>query len=379
MQKYNNIIAVSSLGYPEIRNISSLPFKNYKVVKVQNLYKILSVIFFKIFNKTHSYFWNSFTDFGVEKVDLVHLFNGICWGITPWVSTFETTLPRWGDVSKKTLKKGIYRIADDRCLAIIALSNCTKNIQLSFINENHPELFDVINRKLHVIHPPQKCFFNSYDEKQLPTEEIHFLFLGNQFFSKGGREVVKTLKKIRKNHTLRLTIISNFSKDDYATNSKESDVLEVKQDLKKNKDWITVKTNISNKDVIDLLRVSHVSLMPTYADTYGYFVLESKASGCPTVTTDIRSLPEINNNESGWIIKVPKNKFGNGLLNTVSERRTFSEILEVELVKVLTQIVQSPQIIRIKGDRAIQEIIQNHDPETIANEIESKIYSKVKT
>ena len=74
----------------------------------------------------------------------------------------------------------------------------------------------------------------------------------NDFFSKGGREVVKTLKKIRKNHSLRLTIISNFSKDDYATNSKESEVFEVKQDLKKNKDWITVKTNISNKEVIDI-------------------------------------------------------------------------------------------------------------------------------
>ena len=175
-----------------------------------------------------------------------------------------------------------------------------------------------------------------------------------------------------------MTIISNFSTDDYATNSKESEVFEVKQDLKKNKDWITVKTNISNKEVIDLLRVSHVSLMPTYADTYGYFVLESKASGCPIVTTDIRSLPEINNNESGWIIKVPKTKYGNGLLNTVSEKRRFSEIIEVELVKILTQIVQTPQIIRIKGDRAIQEIIQNHNPETIANEIESNIYSKVK-
>jgi hypothetical protein len=89
-------------------------------------------------------------------------------------------------------------------------------------------------------------------------------------------------------------------------------------------------------------------------------------------------LPEINNNESGWIIKVPKTKYGNGLLNTVSEKRRFSEIIEVELVKILTQIVQTPQIIRIKGDRAIQEIIQNHNPETIANEIESNIYSKVK-
>ena len=379
MQEDKKIVAVSTLGYPEIRNIASLPYLKHKVVKVQNFYKIPAVIFFKLFNKTNSYLWNSFSDFGIKKTEIVHLFNGICFGNTPWVSTFETALPRWGDVSKKKLKKGLERIADEKCLAIIAISHCTKNIQLSFVKENCPELLDVINSKIHVIHPPQKSLINSYDDKQLPINEIHFLFLGNQFFSKGGREVVRTLQKIKKQFNIRLTIISNFSIDAYASKTTESDVSKVKKEIKKNKDWITVETNISNEDVLNLLNRSHVSLMPTYADTYGYFVLESKAAGCPIVTTDIRALPEINNNESGWVIKVPKNKFGNGILKTDSDRRRFSEIIEVELEKIIIEIVESPKIIRKKGEKAIQYIINNHNPEKISYEIESNIYSKIKS
>ncbi len=38
---------------------------------------------------------NQFFDYGNLDVDLVHLFNGISYGRTPWVTSFETAVPRF--------------------------------------------------------------------------------------------------------------------------------------------------------------------------------------------------------------------------------------------------------------------------------------------
>ena len=50
-----------------------------------------------------------------------------------------------------------------------------------------------------------------------------------------------------------------------------------------------------NSEVMNILKNTHVGLLPTYADTYGYSVLEAQSFGCPVITTNIRAMPEINN------------------------------------------------------------------------------------
>jgi len=49
-----------------------------------------------------------------------------------------------------------------------------------------------------------------------------------------------------------------------------------------------------------------LALLPTCAETHGDVVLEAQANGCPVITTDIRTLPEINPSEIGYLIEVPK-------------------------------------------------------------------------
>lgn len=56
------------------------------------------------------------------------------------------------------------------------------------------------------------------------------------------------------------------------------------------------------------MKKSDVGLLPTWADTYGYSVLEFQACGCPVISSNTRGLPEINNNEAGWIINMPLTK-----------------------------------------------------------------------
>ncbi len=50
------------------------------------------------------------------------------------------------------------------------------------------------------------------------------------------------------------------------------------------------------------MRTADIGMLPSYADTYGFSVLEAQA-GNAVITTDIRALPEVNNPAVGWLIK----------------------------------------------------------------------------
>ncbi|MET0247260.1 MAG: glycosyltransferase [Sphingomonas sp.] len=115
--------------------------------------------------------------------------------------------------------------------------------------------------------------------------------------------------------------------------------------------------------MLDLMRSSHVGLLPTWADTYGYSVLEAQAAGCPVITTDIRALPEINDDRQGWMIPVPRDDRGNGLLATAEARRRFSEVLEAGLEQAVDTILADPASIATKGALALRRIATLHSPQ----------------
>ncbi len=87
-----------------------------------------------------------------------------------------------------------------------------------------------------------------------------------------------------------------------------------------NREWINYFPQLPNSEVLDMMKKAHIGLLPTYADTYGYSVLEFQAAGCPVVTTNVRSLPEINDNDKGWLIEVPKNRMGEAIYSTDTDR-----------------------------------------------------------
>ena len=113
-----------------------------------------------------------------------------------------------------------------------------------------------------------------------------------------------------------------------------------------------------------------MALLPTYADTYGYFVLEAQSCGCPVITTDISALSEINNIDCGWVIPVPKDSFGNGVLNTEYERAEFSNCIYRGLEKYVLQVLDNPSLIKGKAMAAIERIRKQHDPLQHAEETE---------
>ena len=141
-----------------------------------------------------------------------------------------------------------------------------------------------------------------------------------------------------------------------------------------NKDWVKYFPSLSNTHVLELIKQAHVALLPTWMDTYGYSVLECQSGGCPVVTTNLRALTEINNDELGWVIPVPTNRLKHPVYSTLEDFDNFKTIVESGLETVLEDIFKNKYKIKEKGIKCIENISLKHNPFHYANSL-NKIYN----
>nr|WP_199316592.1 glycosyltransferase family 4 protein [Chroococcidiopsis sp. [FACHB-1243]] len=370
-------------AYPEKRNIIDIvPDTKYKKVRDFFLMKqriasqLNQLANREIFSIIDSY--NQFYDFDLNRVSLLHFFNTISYGSTPWITTFETFLPRLNCLlscpsdrdleldfsalkTEAKIHKAFQAISRDACRQIIAMSDCNANMQRRLLKE-FSEYQESIESKLIVMNPPQRVFVSKYADKNLSLDEtIKFIFVGSSFFRKGGQEIIQTLKalKDRYKYNLELTVISSLNIDNYATKETLADVEQVKHLLQQS-DWINYFPQLPNHEVIELMKKAHIGLLPTYADTYGYSVLEFQAAGCPVITTNVRALAEINNNHVGWTIEVPKNSLGEAIYTTKEDRDTISKLIREGIEQAVHEIFANRAIILEKSQNSISRIIEHH-------------------
>lgn len=362
--------------YPEKRNIIGklrsadyIKIKSYKSIIINGLNRFSP---FKLLQKDFY-----FNDFGISKVDVMHLFNYISYSNTPWVVTFETVLPRSiiansilhasvNDIhvykKDKNLRESLKRLAHKSCKQIIALSECNLNMQIQLL-KHFPEFETRIVKKLTCIHPPQKIFVKTWENKQVSlNNEICFMFVGGQFFGKGGREILTVFQELKraKDYNFKLIIVSSLTTDTYTSNTSNKNVDEAMDIINQNNDWIEYYKYLPNNKVLDLMKHTHVGMLPTYADTYGYSVLEFQASGCPVISTDVRALPEINNDEVGWLIPVKKHSTGEGFYASNAERREMNKAIKDGLENILIEILENKRIIKVKGVKALERVKNEH-------------------
>lgn len=318
-------------------------------------------------------------------VQLLHLFNQVSTGHLPWVTSFETTVPRLqallhnhhgehpsyaaADMPPavlRSVRSSLALLASRSCKALLALSDCSALIEQALTTQ-FPQWHEALLKKTVVLPPPQAKLIDSMADKPRRSPRINFLFVGASFFRKGGVEMVETFAQLvrDRNYPIHLTVVSNLEIDNYATHETSADQTRMRSFIDANQDWLTYHPRLDNDAVLQLMRNSDVGLLPTYADTYGFVVLEFQAAGCPVITTDVRALPEINDEQRGWLIRVPKNNLGEAIYTTVVDRRRISIAIRTGLRAHVEQIVANPKLIAQKGARALQYIADQHDPTRI--------------
>ena len=374
-------------SYPNRRNIIDI-VDNAEYKEVCNLFSILTAVTNHMTKRdlvSTDDLMNQFKDFNLNRVSLLHFFNTISYDRTPWITTFETVLPRFGYKfschhgrnpsfaslkKKKKVQKALAALSSNSCKRIIAMSNCNFNMQRDLLT-HFPEYCESIESKLIVMHPPQRALVSDYSDKHRGIDgKIIFIFVGASFFRKGGMEIIETLGKLKQqyDYEFTLTIVSSLTIDNYATKESHIDVQRAKHFIQQNSDWIDYFPRLpTNQQVLELMKKSHVGLLPTYADTYGYSVLEFQATGCPVITTNIRALPEINNNNKGWIIDVPKNRLGEAIYSTQEDRKIISDLIREGLERIIHEIFSDRKIILAKSKNAIVGIKEKHSIEDYAS------------
>lgn len=308
------------------------------------------------------------------EVDLIHTFNMVCKTDRAWIASFETAMPRvWPKTERE--EKYYLQLAEymkrPNCKSLYAFCKNAYNIQRHSLRSYLPaDDVELLMAKTKVLHPPQEILITKEEfVKKHERKEIHFIFVGSAFFIKGGRELIRALSKFENCYDFTLTLISSLLCNDYFTNTSNEEAAAWKEIIQE-KQWIDYYESIPNDKVLEKCKEATIGLLPSFADTYGYAVLEMQASGCPVVTTNVRALSEINNENCGWVCQMPIDDLG---YCAEQDKSLLSEILEKELEKCFQDIFEHPDMIEMKGRAALERIREMHDPDKYQEELKKNL------
>lgn len=382
--------------YPEIRNIINRAGQENQYVQIGrvrqfllDVYRAVEIISHRLLKSKvqmncdrHMVYKQVFA----SDIDVIHTFNTVCDVSVPWVSTFETMIPRTNclccrDWEVGTLVPdeitlyGFELCASEYCKTLIALSESSKIMQTLIMEALKIPKREVIAEKIKVLPPPQPVLI-SPDELDKKFQNIHscieFLFIGGLFYRKGGAQILDAMQEMVSNGMkLHLTIVSSLVDDGFIKIS--ADEKQRYQRMISECDWITHYPKLPNAEVLELCKKAHVGMLPSMADTYGYAILEMQAGGCPVITTDIRAMPEINNNECGYIIPVPKYPSTEAIYDSPESLETLKKIIYQGMCRILEEIQNNPCAVEKKSEAVLSRLRRDHSPEKYACEL-SQIY-----
>lgn len=356
-------VVTNHTGYAARRSFVELPLAHTTVRKTIDPFKLVDATLYRLTGQTSLLWHNLWWDWGQH--DLVHLRNGISVGRSPWISSFEDYLPRWAIGRQRSVPDAFTRMAAPQCRALVAQCEAARARQLRVAREQAPHLVEAIERKLHVLLPPQPVLVEAYDKKPLPDDGlIHFAFVGHDFFRKGGREVLQVFDRmLEQGAPLYLTIVSKLEFGDYATRATAADAEEARALIARHPHRIMHHAGLPYPEVIDLHRRAHVGLLLTWSDTFGYSALEAQAAGCPVITTDVNAMPEINSSDVGWMVPVSHHPWkAHAAIGTEESRARVSAEIVRGLEETLSEIIAHPGQVASKGRAALQQVAARHDP-----------------
>lgn len=375
-------VGISRLSYPEKRCIANTSLYEVKNLEYINANRYIGITNDKLLKRGPIYKFNPL--FGDFIVDAYAVFNDVVVTKKKWVTIFETMVPRYqsiinfhrtsnedyeGIAKSKAINEAIYRLADDNCLSINALSENAMRIQAKLL-DTYPELKPGIMRKITVTKPPQAVRDLSSDINYKDfNNSLNLVFIGRDFYRKGGGELIVAINELLDEGVfttvdINLTIVGDINRrDNYCIghfNDRAAFFSHVDNIISKREN-ISVYKKLDNSIVMRKLSDSHIGFLPTWADTYGYSVLEMQSEGIPVITSNVRALSEIN--YSQLLINIPTNQFGEIVINSEKQVEYVSRLI-IDGIKENIKLLFEDRILLAKLSGVVRkEIIKEHSPD----------------
>ncbi|WP_449462046.1 glycosyltransferase family 4 protein [Tardisphaera miroshnichenkoae] len=160
------------------------------------------------------------------------------------------------------------------------------------------------------------------------------LFVGLDYWRKGGDIALRTLKRVKKE-------VPNF-KLIYVGRVPGDRVNDYKLD------WIERYDFLERDKLLKLYSSADVFFMPTRAEAYGLSILEAMASGTPVVSTKIAAIPEIVPNGAGFLTND-----------------------EDEMMERIADLLSDEELNQKVGTSAAKVVAQRHEPRSVSKQVYS--------
>ncbi len=307
-------IGVPQGDYNVQRNIvDSLPAWSVRV-RPMDPCRLLTAVGERIAGQARSERRFSFREPFWPRVRILHLFNSIAFTSTPWVCSFETMLPRWGDVvlpdwdiGEAALERAVRAMRADSCRALIAISDAARRLLVRRWRTRLPADAAVqLESKVQVLLPPQAILVHADDRAYSPVPR--FLFVGSEFYRKGGMEFLRCLDRIaaRGERGWSAVVVGRLdSFGDRASRTSDIDRDEAQVILARLSGLVEHHRSLPRDRVLAELARADFYVLPTLQDSFGYGVLEAQANGAVVICSNVRALPEMVGADTGFLIDLP--------------------------------------------------------------------------
>jgi glycosyltransferase involved in cell wall biosynthesis len=272
--------------------------------------------------------------------DLVHAFNRIPVGRTPFVIGFESHLPRAFGAERTAYFRHLTRmLSSKRCRAIIAISEHAKSI----FQETHAGAQDLLD-KLCMYYPNIDLPEDEDVAKTGLSSRVTVAFVGNHFARKGGCVAVELAKCANAaKFPLDVEIVSPLQVGGSIWTDPPSTSFFDKYFSLLALPNVRYHQTLDNRAVIDLFRRSHFSLLATFGDTFGFTAIESLANSTPVIATRQCALPEfIVHKDNGILLDLPINSRGEWIHSSSPIRGSgrFEKIFSEEVSRLAAQALE---------------------------------------
>ncbi len=211
---------------------------------------------------------------------------------------------------------------------------------------SHPKLLE----KATVVHPAIRTVA---DQERRPAEggSIRLLFSGD-FFRKGGANVIDAFEKLQRDYPqVRLRVCSD---ERFDFNTPDSQLRETYLAKIRSNEHITFGRVPRQEMVERVLPETDIYLLPTYAEAFGFALLEAMAFGLPVISTTEFAIPEIVEHAStGYLIDVGGIRIRDFVKGYVVETipDEFREKVSQDLYEYLVRLIEQPELRRQMGHR----------------------------
>lgn len=304
-----------------------------------------------------------------KRFDFIHAFNRIPLEPAPFIIGFESHLPRAYGLEKTRYFRFLSQVlASKKCRRIIAISEHARRI-LRF-QQSETGLIGQIEPKLGKRFPNIEIPAFEDHMANKPIIPFRLCFIGNHFGRKGGCVAVRMAEKaIEKSIPLEVTIVSTLEAGPGIwTDPERREFFDPYLSLL-SLPSVRHFEKLPNWQVQSLLGNSHLSILTTFSDTFGYSAIESMANWTPVLATRQSALPEfITNNENGILLDLPVTELGDwvhsGSANRDTEafERNYADEIErmaEEGLDAICGLIEAPEKLAALRSAARQTAIDN--------------------